>query len=450
MYHFQLYSTANLKRVMVKEHTLYQQQYHEGQRGPDSRGHYPDNRLTPAETILPERTLPHLDGRNPALISPDGRMVLYDESSMAVQYQEVLDALLIEEQLEGETDRQYESRQRKGRLLQETMAGKHLEQDFKLISTALGFLMDRVSSIAQNKDEYFSLPLRPGQTEEDRRVAYRNELRDQLYINKEHFFPAAMQALSDAEMSGLVTGQHGGRDPLLHICEAMASMAISIGLYQKKSDTFTQIDIDMVSLELSAIMLHDFGKLHDPKDPTHAAGSIFWADKWIQGIAKKLITDIPDHVVATLPPEVQVNHKLAKTEKEEKAGFFIRFLIKYHDLGGFISAGKLTMQEALKWIVSEKYIPSREAMYALEAIQDADMDAIPGMKPQFVLENRASLQELAMRLDRFKTKMGLQDDLFVLSESAKVVTDEDIAALLSVMALSEIPSDEDDTQVGTP
>lgn len=434
---------------MAKEQsqTIYQRQHDLEQQGPDKLGHFPDGRLTSSKVALTEKRLPHLEGRNPALISPDGEMILYDESSMAVQYQAVLDALLIEDQLEGETDRQYEARQRKGRLLQETMDGKHLERDFRLISNALGFLMDRVRSIARGDDEYFSLPLRPGQTEEDRRVAYRNELREQLYTNKEQFFPAAMQALSDAEMSGLVTGQHGGRDPLLHICEAMASMAISIGLYQKKSDTFTQIDIDMVSLELSAIMLHDFGKLHDPKDPTHAAGSIFWADKWIQGIAGKLISsNIPDHIVATLPPDARETHLLSEAQKAEKAGFFVRFLIKYHDLGGFISAGKLSMQDALKWILREKYIPSRESMYALEAIQDADMDAIPGMKPEFIDENRRNLHILAMQLDRLKKNLGLQDDLFVLSEKVVLVTDGDIIRLLSAAVHSDVIFNTDDDE----
>lgn len=431
---------------MAKELTVYQQQHRQEQLGPDAQGRYPDGRLTPAQVELPERRLPHLEGKNPALISPDGRMVLYDESSMAVQYQAVLDALLVEEQLEGETNRQYEARQRKGRLLQETMAGKHLEHDFRLISNALGFLMDKVQAIATNRDDYFSMPLRQGETQEQRRIVYRDELRDQLYSHREIFFPRAMQALSDAEMSGLVTGQHGGRDPLLHICEAMASMTISIGLYQKESDTFTKIDIDMVSLELSAIMLHDFGKLHDPKDPTHAAGSLFWADKWIQGIAQKLISDVPEHIVAALPPDAQASYLLSKAQKAEKAGFFIRFLIKYHDLGGFISAGKLSMQDALKWILTEKYIPSRETMYALEAIQDADMDAIPGMKSEFIAENRASLQELAMRLDRLKTNMGLQDDLFVLSEGVHALSDDEIKLLLNTLAHSQTAPSEDDTQ----
>jgi len=410
-----------------EQDTSYAAQYRLGQQGPDlSSGVpvYPDERLT-SHISLPEKILPHLEGVTPAFISPTGEMVMYDDSSMAVEYQKVLDALLNPERLIDESESQFVARQNKGKLIQETMTATNeteegklrLDADFKQISRALAVLMDTVQQIADGRDFYFDVPYREGQTKEERRIIFRDQVRDQLYGNRAIYFPKAMLALSDAEMGGLVTAQHGGRDPLEHICEAMASMAVSIGLYQKESDTYTRIDVDLIAMQLSAIMLHDFGKLHNPQDPTHAVGSVFWAENWIHGISSKLVSFKDPDMLVHLPPEVREEIIISQAKKSDEAAFFLKFLIKYHDLAGFISTGKLTSQQALEWFTREKYIPSRKAMHALRAIQEADMDAIPKMKAIFKEENRLHLSELMERLDTFKERMGLVDDAFVATDS---------------------------------
>ncbi|MCB9801128.1 MAG: hypothetical protein H6773_03020 [Pseudomonadales bacterium] len=350
-------------------------------------GTHPDGRITP-QLEVGNVTLNAVA----AFQTPDGEaIVMYDRGSMQVRYQKILDTL-------------YQVDPRKADILDKTMNGEFLEEDFQNLSRATSFLLSQLEAHHRGEYEYD-----------------RDFVRDTLYQYKERFFPNAMQLLSDAGMSEAVSGQHKNRDPLLHTCEAMANIILA----HIKNPT---LDTETIALEIVAITLHDFGKLHNPKDASHASGSVVWSQKWIDGIAAKM-SEI--HLVTNANRYIRPPRYTA-----EEAKFVLNFLIQYHDLGGFIDSKKISKEQAFELMLSGEFVPNTQTMLSLKRVQDADMAAIPDMDPRFIKGNREALDDLLQRLVMLRFDKGYPEDLFLIEQLGELSQD-DMDKLFGTIARAE-------------
>ena len=380
-----------------EQHNIYQKQHNLDQQGAGPGGEYPDGRLTPAQVELPQVHPNEL----PAFASPDGDIrVIYKRDSMAVRYQKMVADLFTH----------YPD---KAVILEKTMNGEFLAEDIRSISRAAAFLMDTLR--AAQAGEY----------------TYDSEYMTQtLYQYQDIFFPQAMQLLSGEGMDTQVTAQHKNRDPLLHTCEAMASLVETL-------IAFKDLDDQTISLEIIAIMLHDFGKLHNPKDISHPSGSIVWASEWITSIANQtaeLVTNnnSPEDRNYFATEGAPVIERASRYSAEE-AGYMLHFLIQFHDIAGFIDAGRLSMEDGMTLLLSDDYIPNMQALLSLKRIQDADMTAIPGMRQDFVAANRRILDMLMQKIATFRTQSGFEEEL-VPRENVRPMSDAEVKQLFATVA----------------
>jgi len=348
-----------------------------------------DERLTTEPWLRPD------PDSIPAFSFADSNIeAMYDPSSMAVRYQQIVEVL-------------FNNFPEKAKILEQTMSGELLEEDLKNISSATHFLMNFLKKV-QAGEEPFD----------------RTFVMEALYENRTSFFPQAMQLLSGKDMGKLVTSSHRERDPLKHICEATASLVESLVDHP-------DLDLEIVSLEIIAIMLHDFGKLHNPKDPSHASGSLVWAKKWIDAVAAQ----IPEMARKGGSAENQSKYSV------EEAQYILQFLIQFHDLAGFVDAKKLTLDQATKILLSGDFIPNEQLLLSLSRIQNADMSAIPGMRSDFKAGNRQVLLELMQRVHSFRAQSGFEEGLLhqamVDDSTVGAVIEGEVAAAIATALLAD-------------
>lgn len=248
-----------------------------------------------------------------------------------------------------------------GETLRSTLEGKHLAQDYLVISRTVGFLYEAI------QHEITDIEL----------------LRDSLYQRRNEFFPQAMLPMEHIT-GDQVSKSHEGRNPLLHTCDDLAQYAAEVARTPKSS---RQSD-SLIFVEISALILHDFGKLFNTKDPSHGSGSVRWSEQWIDGLAK------------TFP---------VKTEQKEIIQYQLNFLMKFHDLPGNVDIGNLTVEDAVRAMLDMGYVPSSELMLSLERVQEADMAGTPGMPTEFRERNKKILVHIRQTLENIKKQYGIAD-----------------------------------------
>jgi len=126
--------------------------------------------------------------------------------------------------------------------------------------------------------------------------------------------------------------------------------------------------------ELVATMKHDMGKLFNPKRDEHHKLSWMLAAPGVQFLLENFLSS---------PCTGDTDDKLY-------------FLIDMHDVCGHIAAGRRKFFEVFE-IFQEHEVPI-EYMRALFYIQQADMNAIPGMNPKFKIQNIAVWLDLVTDL----------------------------------------------------
>ncbi len=309
----------------------------------------------------------------PAYRTPTGKdkrgyAIMHNKQRMEARYQELVQKM-------------YQLHPEKAKVLDATMRGEYLEEDFVQISRAIGFLLYHYRGAVDGVMPF------------DRTYVI-----DCLYNNASQYFPRAMQLLAAEGMRNAVTVRHQQRDPLEHTCDAMANM-VELHIAQPS------LDLETISLELMAILLHDFGKLHNPQDASHASGSVVWAKQWITKLAAKL----PGNMV--FADTTRTSSRYTSRYTKEQAGFLLNFLIQFHDIGGFIDSGQLTLEQGFDLMLEGDFIPDTQALLSLMRIQDADMRAIPGMPDQFVSGNRQVVWRLLQKLTMYRETQGIGEAL---------------------------------------
>ena len=257
---------------------------------------------------------------------------------------------------------------RKGEVLRSTLEGKSLEGDYRAITQTVAFIYDAILK-GESDVEYLTA---------------------QLYDNRETFFPLALQEMEHFGPQD-VSGAHEGRNPLLHTCVDMAEYVAEIVAAPDAARPSDQT----LFVEITALLLHDYGKLFDPKDPTHGSGSVFWSERWITGLAETF----PDK---SIDPDI--------------ISYQLKFLMKFHDLPGNIDLGTITVEDAVKIMLDEGYVPSSQLLLSLERIQEADMRGTPGMPQQFRTANRRILRELRQTLITLKEQYHIADQIIPSEE----------------------------------
>lgn len=264
------------------------------------------------------------------------------------------------------------------RVLHETQNREHLHADFLSISHTVGVLYDIIQQRAHVDVEM---------------------LAQQLYDNREEFFPEALRQMAKIRPDQ-VSGAHQGRDPLLHTCYDLAYYVADVA---NSSEGSRQPD-ETIFIEIMALLLHDFGKLFDPKDPSHGSGSVVWSEQWLSELA------------ATIPNS---------TEPREVNEYRLRFLMRFHDVPGNIDLGNLTIDEAVMAMVEDGYLPSQGLLLSLRRIQEADMAGTPGIPEKFRKKNREYLADIEQRILNLKRQFGFDDEMIpteaLLSDDANLV-----------------------------
>ncbi len=264
----------------------------------------------------------------------------------------------------------------KGEVLRNTLEGANAAEDYLAISRTIGFLYEAIGHDITD-------------------VGY---LRDTLYENRSRFFPQSLQNLEHFAPEQ-VSKSHEGRNPLLHTCDDLAQYAVDVAQTPEKS---RQSD-SMIFIEVAAILLHDYGKLFDPKDPSHGSGSVRWSEKWVAGLAETF----PD-----------------KTIDKDILTYQLNFLMKFHDLPGNIDLGNLDIEGAVRVMLDEGYIPSNQLLLSLERVQEADMLGTPGMPREFRQKNRQILRQLRQTIENIKIEYGVADS--IVPTEQLISTDKDL------------------------
>jgi hypothetical protein len=337
-------STQCKKHMGIEQTTIYQQHLAE------QAGSRVDGRLLPSEVDLAVRSLPR-DARG--IYSVAVMRDLWEKRGAKMQ---------------GE----------KGDVLRTTLEGENIENDFIAISRTVGFLYETIQ-----RGEEIDV----------------QQLAEHVYDNRAEFFPEALLEMASIGPDQ-VSGSHQGRNPLLHTCYDLAHYVSDV---VNSSEVSRQPD-ETIFIEIMALILHDFGKLFDPKDPSHGSGSVVWSEQWLTQLAE------------TIPNT---------TESTEVNMYRIRFLMRFHDVPGNIDLGNLTVDEAVMAMVEDGYLPSQGLMLSLRRIQEADMAGTPGIPAKFRKKNREYLADIQQRILNLKREYGFDDEMIpteaLLTDDANLV-----------------------------
>lgn len=235
---------------------------------------------------------------------------------------------------------------RYGEIVQQTLQRESAGEDTQKAAACLAFIVDSLQQKVAPESFIF-----------------------ELYSRKQTFFPDFALAMDDFNGS-VVTKSHDGINPLRHTCNCMLS-------YYEKFGFDADISLERKIVDLMAIYIHDFGKIINPKEEMHPAGSIL--------LGAPILTALSETISGALGIDAD---EVRKT---------ILFSVCFHDLSGNVDAGRVTKDDAVR--LAAEWKPTEDMWSSLSNVQYCDMMCIPKL-PHFLRKNNIEmLREIKLAVE---------------------------------------------------